>query len=87
MNGLGEHFGPQCSQLLMLNPLASVETACAVIQQEESQRNILQVSDIGRSAIKLCVMFWINLKKLVLIVQTIMEEDILVINVGKLLVI
>ncbi|XP_074336093.1 uncharacterized protein LOC141673262 [Apium graveolens] len=41
LNGLDDCYAAQRSQILMFHPLPTVEMACSVIQQEESQRTAL----------------------------------------------
>ncbi|XP_074372323.1 uncharacterized protein LOC141713026 [Apium graveolens] len=44
LNDFNEVYGAQRIELLMLSPLPTVEVACAAFQQEESQREALNVS-------------------------------------------
>ncbi|KAL2934853.1 Retrovirus-related Pol polyprotein from transposon RE1, partial [Bienertia sinuspersici] len=41
LNGLNEVYSQQRNQMLMKSPLPTVEEACSILQQEESQRDVL----------------------------------------------
>lgn len=42
LNGLNKVCGPMRSQLLKRDPLPTVKVVCSALQQEESQRDVLQ---------------------------------------------
>ncbi|KAL8131685.1 hypothetical protein AgCh_007577 [Apium graveolens] len=44
LNGLDDCYAPQRSQILMTVPLPTVEMVCSLIQQEESQKSVLNDS-------------------------------------------
>nr|GEX69550.1 cysteine-rich RLK (receptor-like protein kinase) 8 [Tanacetum cinerariifolium] len=77
LNGLDDCYSSQRSQLLLINPLPSVENACAVIQQEKSRKDVF---NFGLPMIELhcLVKVWEKTS-----VQFVVLNGILLISFGK----
>lgn len=44
LNGVDEIYAPQRSHFIMMSQLPTVEAACATLQQEESQKDVIPPS-------------------------------------------
>lgn len=51
LNNLNEIFNTQRSNLLMITPLPTVETACATLEQDEAQRAVLSSYSPGNEVL------------------------------------
>ncbi|PWA98525.1 hypothetical protein CTI12_AA018280 [Artemisia annua] len=51
LNGLDEHYGNLRSQLLLMTPLPNVQSACSMLQQEESQRVLFGANSYESTAL------------------------------------